>query len=187
MKSFKKIASAAVAVATLASAVTATSAFAAPAAAPPVKWVRSIPLSLALEAAQAALKCSQDNGFNASVGVMDFAGQLKVLLVPDGATLIGQKVLIKKMNATLLRQQDTGAMVALTTAPGARAEIDTSSNVLERIAPGMAVVSPGAEPIFIGSGPSREFVGVLGVGGANGPIDLKCPKDGLAKIQDRLK
>ena len=183
MKSFGKIAIALSAAALLASG----SASAAPAAPAPVKWQRSIPYNLALEAAQAALKCSLDNGFPASVGVMDFAGQMKILLVPDNATLIGQKVLIKKMNATLLRQQDTAAMVALTTVPGVRAEIDTSSNVLERIAPGMAVVSPGAVPIFIGSGPTREFVGVLGVGGANGPIDTKCPVDGLAKIQDRLK
>jgi uncharacterized protein GlcG (DUF336 family) len=173
--------------AALAAAALAGSASAAPAAGSAVKWQRSIPYSLALEAAQAALKCSQDNGFNASVGVMDFAGQMKILLVPDNATLIGQKVLIKKMNAALLRQGDTAAMVALTTQPGVRAEIDTSSNVLERIAPGMAVVSPGAVPIFIGSGPTREFVGVLGVGGANGPIDTKCPVEGLAKIQDRLK
>jgi len=184
MKSFGKTAIALSAAALLGSV--SASASAAPAA-PAVKWQRSIPYSLALEGAQAALKCSQDAGFNASVAVMDFAGQLKILLVPDGATLIGQKVLIKKMNATLLRQQDTAAMVALTTTPGARAEIDTSSNVLERIAPGMAVVSPGAVPLFIGSGPTREFVGVLGVGGANGKIDTDCPVAGLAKIQDRLK
>ena len=185
MKSFGKIAIALSAAALLGSA-SAPAALAAPA---PVKWQRSIPYNLALEAAQAALKCSQDNGFNASVGVMDFAGQLKILLVPDGATLIGQKVLIKKMNAALLRQGDTASMVALTTTPGVRAEIDTSSNVLERIAPGMAVVSPGAVPIFVGgSDPkTREFVGVLGVGGANGPVDTECPLVGLAKIQDRLK
>ena len=184
MQSFGKIAIALSAAALLGSA----SASAAPAA-PAVKWQRSIPYNLALEAAQAALKCSIDNGFNASVGVMDFAGQMKILLVPDGATLIGQKVLIKKMNATLLRQGDTAAMVALTTAPGVRAEIDTSSNVLERIAPGMAVVSPGAVPIFAGGNTptTREFVGVLGVGGANGPVDTKCPVEGLAKIADRLK
>ena len=183
MKPFGRIAIALSAAALLGSA----SASAAPAAPAPVKWQRSIPYALALEAAQAALKCSQDNGFNASVGVMDFAGQMKILLVPDGATLIGQKVLIKKMNAALLRQGDTAAMVALTTAPGARAEIDTSSNVLERIAPGMAVVSPGGVPIFIGAGPTREFVGVLGVGGANGKVDTDCPLVGVAKIQDRLK
>lgn len=177
MKSILKTTSAAV----VAMAVLTNAASAAPAAAP-VKWPRSIPYSLALEAAQATLECTLAKGFPASVGVMDFDGQLKILLVPDGATLIGQRVLIKKMNATVLRQGDTAAMVALTTAPGVRAEIDTSSNVLERIAPGFAVVSPGAVPLMAG----KEFVGVLGIGGADGPVDTQCPLVGLAKIKDRL-
>ena len=92
------------------------------AAAPAVKWQRSIPYNLALEAAQAALKCSLDNGFPASVGVMDFAGQLKILLVPDNATLIGQRVLIKKMNAALMRQAPTSPTVTQSKPPARRRE-----------------------------------------------------------------
>ncbi len=149
-----------------------------------VKWVRSIPYSLALEAAQAAMACSERLGSHTSVGVMDFTGGWKVLLVPDNATLIGQKVLPEKMNAALLRQGKTKDMVALSKPP-ARAEIDTSGNVLERIAPGMAVVSPGAVPLFAG----KDFVGVIGVGGATTPgdVDNVCAQAGADKIADRLK
>ena len=193
MKIIRKITSAAACSALLLAAVPSAAAPARPApAAPPapaaeVKWVRSIPFSLALEGALAALQCAERMGSHTSVGVMDTAGRWKVLLVPDNNTMIGYKVLPEKMNAALMRQAATGPMVALSKAP-ARAEIDTSGNVLERIAPGFAVVSPGGEPLFAGQGKDREFVGVLGVGGATTPgdIDNVCAKEGVAKIQDRL-
>ncbi len=132
----------------------------------------------------AALACSESFGSHTSVGVMDIAGQWKVLLVPDNHTMIGLKVLPEKMNAALLRQQATKDMVALSKPPN-RAEIDTSGNVLERIAPGMAVVSPGGVPLFAG----KDFVGVIGVGGATTPgdVDNKCAQAGADKIKDRLK
>ncbi len=57
--------------------------------------------------------------------------------------------------------------------------------MLERIAPGMAVVSPGGVPLFAG----KDFVGVIGVGGATTPgdVDNKCAQAGADKIKDRLK
>ena len=196
MKTIRKIISvgvctAALLGATVAPVLAAPAKPAAPAAvsapAAPVKFVRSIPFSLALEGALAALQCAERMGSHTSVGVMDVAGRWKVLLVPDNNTLIGYTVLPEKMNAALMRQGSTGAMVALSKPP-ARAEIDTSGNVLERIAPGFAVVSPGGEPLFAGEGKDREFVGVLGVGGATTPgdVDNVCAREGVAKIKDRL-
>jgi uncharacterized protein GlcG (DUF336 family) len=167
-------------------ALLAGAASAAPAPAPasaPVKWARSIPFALAKEAAEAALKCAEDLGSHTSVGVMDVSGHFKVLYTPDDATLVGQHVLIKKMNAALLLQKDTSPEFAKVQRP-ARAETGTLSNVLEQIAPGMALISPGGLPIFS----HGEFVGVIGVAGATTPgdIDAKCPQVGLDKIKDRL-
>jgi uncharacterized protein GlcG (DUF336 family) len=194
LKIISKVAGVAVcAAALLGGAVAPSSAAPAKAAPPPPspaeqKWVHSIPFSLALEGALAALQCAERMGSHTSVGVMDVAGNWKVLLVPDNNTMIGYKVLPTKMNAALMRQASTGPTVAQSKPP-ARAEIDTSANVLERIAPGFAVISPGGEPLFFGEGKTREFVGVLGVGGATTPgdIDNVCAKEGVAKIQDRLK
>jgi uncharacterized protein GlcG (DUF336 family) len=168
------------------------SAFAAPAKpaaaaapAPPaeVHWVRSISFALAKEAADAALKCAADGGSNTSVGVMDISGHFKVLYTPDNATLVGYDVLIKKMNAALLLQQDTSPEFKKVQRP-ARAETGTLSNVLDRIAPGMALISPGGLPIFAG----KDFIGVIGVAGATTPgdLDTKCPQVGLDAIKDRL-
>jgi uncharacterized protein GlcG (DUF336 family) len=194
LKIISKFTSVAVCAAALLSATVAPSIAAPAKAAPPppppaeVKWVRSIPFSLALEGALAALQCAERMGSHTSVGVMDIAGNWKVLLVPDNATMIGYKVLPTKMNAALMRQAPTSPTVEQSKAP-ARAEIDTSANVLERIAPGFAVISRGGVPLFAGEGKDREFVGVLGVGGATTPgdVDTTCANEGANKIKDRLK
>jgi uncharacterized protein GlcG (DUF336 family) len=186
MRAFTKIVLAGSATALLA----ASSSFAAPNpldppnAGKPAKWARSIPFALAKEAAEAALKCAEDLGSHTSVGVMDTSGHFKVLFTPDNATLVGEHVLIKKMNAALLLQKDTSPEFAKVQRPE-RAETGTLSNVLERIAPGEALISPGGLPIFAGG----DFVGVIGVAGATTPgdIDTKCPQVGLDKIKDRLK
>jgi uncharacterized protein GlcG (DUF336 family) len=151
------------------------------------KWVKSIPYAVALKGALAGLACAERMGSHTSVGVMDYAGQWKVLLTPDNATMIGVKVLPLKMNAALLRQAATSPTVKQSVPP-ARAEIDTSGNVLERIAPGMAVISPGAVPLFRGEGRDREFVGVLGVAGATTPgdVDTVCANEGAAAIKADL-
>jgi uncharacterized protein GlcG (DUF336 family) len=155
----------------------------APAPAAPVHWVRSISFALAKEAADAALKCAEEGGSHTSVGVMDISGHFKVLYTPDDATLVGYDVLIKKMNAALLLQQDTSPEFKKVQRP-ARAETGTLSNVLDRIAPGMALISPGGLPIFAG----KDFIGVIGVAGATTPgdWDTKCPQAGLDAIKDRL-
>ena len=179
-----------IALAAYAAALTgALPSLAAPAAPAPepgskVKWARSIPFALAKEAADAALACAEKGGSHTSVGVMDISGHFKVLYTPDDATLVGYDVLIKKMNAALLRQKETSAERALTKPP-ARAETDTLSNVMEKIAPGMALISPGGVPLFAG----EDFVGVLGVAGATTPGDLDtvCAQAGADKIKDRLK
>lgn len=148
-----------------------------------VKWVRSIPFNLALEGALAAMACGDAAGSHVSVGVMDIAGQMKVLLVPDGATLVGENVLPRKMYAALLLQKDTSPIVLKTVRPE-RSETGVTGNVLDRVSPG-SVISPGGVALFAGD----DFVGVLGVGGATTPgdVDTKCAQAGADKIKDRLK
>ena len=156
---------------------------AAPPAPAPVKWARSIPFSLALQAANAALACGESYGSHLSVGVMDISGQFKVLFTPDNATLVGEHVLVKKMQATLLLQKATSPLFNEVARPK-RAESDAQTQIMDRVVPAFGVISPGAVPLFAGG----DFVGVVGVGGATTPgdVDTKCGQAGADAIKDQL-
>ena len=162
-----------------------------PAMAQDVKWLRSIPLDLATEAAKAAFAACK--GKHASVGVVDHDGHMTVLIVDDGATMIGQKALPQKLHAAIIRQSPTQVIVGNskgTIAP----EVDWEAKIIDRFNDG-ALIQPGAIPIFTGEGPTRMLVGAIGVAGASppgvgpGPLDEDevCARAGVAKIQDRLK
>jgi len=157
---------------------------AAPTAPEPVKWARSIPFSLALKAANAALECGESYGSHLSVGVMDISGHFKVLYTPDNATLVGEHVLVKKMQAALLLQKATSPLFNEVQRPK-RAESDVQTQIMDRVVPAFGVISPGAEPLFAGG----DFVGVVGVGGATTPgdVDTKCGLAGADAIKDDLK
>ncbi len=146
-------------------------------------WVRSIPLKLAQEAANAALAECQKQGAHPSVGVMDVFGEMKVMLVDDNATLLSQKALPKIMYLALMLPSST-ATVYGRPEPFGPPEIGPSSGVFDRIAPGKTLDAPGAIPIKIGA----VVIGAIGVnGGASGVMDDACAQAGIAKIADRLK
>ena len=163
----------------------------APAAAAPVAlpkmpadgFVPAIPLDLAHEAANAALEACRAQGAHPSVGIMDPFGQLKLLLVDDNATLIGQKAVMKTMYLALMLPSSTMSTYTRNEVADAR-EIGPSAGVFERIAPGKPLNQPGAIPITVG----RVVVGAIGVSGAlTYEMNDACAKAGIAKIQDRLK
>jgi uncharacterized protein GlcG (DUF336 family) len=179
----------------LAAAALATGAAAAPVAAPaPVAFVRAIPLDLAHEAANAALEACRAQGAHPTVGIMDPFGQLKFFMVDDGATLIGQKAVMKTMYLALMLPASTMATYTRNEVADAR-EIGPSAGVFERIAPGKALNQPGAIPITVdapgaapGAPPRKVVVGAIGVSGATTyEMNDACAKAGIAKIQDRLK
>ena len=128
-------------------------------AAPQIDWVKSVPLDLAMGAAEQALNECRRNNRHPSVGVMDMDGQMKVLLIDDNAGEVGQHALVHKMYTALLLQQTTEDWVEKSP-PGVRSEIDPDADVLDKIAPG-GLISPGGYALKVGN----EFVGVLGVGG----------------------
>ncbi len=158
----------------------------------PAKWVRSIPLDLAVEAAKAALAACSGKGV--SVGVVDHNGHQTVLLVEDYASMVGQKALPKMMHTAIIRQSQT-QVIANNSKPGGLApEVDWEAQILNRFNENV-LVSPGAVPIFVGEGYNRELLGVIGVAGASPPgsgvgvvnDDQRCALAGLDKIKDRLK
>jgi uncharacterized protein GlcG (DUF336 family) len=153
------------------------------AVAAPVQFERSIPLDLAHEAANAALAACRAKGAHPTVGIMDAFGQVKLLMVDDTATLLSQKAVVKTMFLALMLPASTLAVSTRNEVADAR-EIGPSAGVFERIAPGKALVQPGAIPITI----DKEVIGVIGVNGSpTGVMDDECAKAGIAKIQDRLK
>jgi len=153
----------------------------APAAAP--NWVKVIPVDLAHEAANAAFAACRKLGAHPTVGVMDPFGQMKVLLVDDNATLMGQKAVVKTLYLALMLPSST-ATVYGRPEPYGPPEIGPSSSVFDHIAPGMTLDAPGAIPITV----NKVVVGAIGVAGSpTGAMDDQCAKAGIAKIQDRLK
>ena len=171
---------AACAAAGLMAATAATPSFAAdrPAAAPHVDWVKSVPIDLAIQAVEVAIRNCRAVGKHGSFGVMDMDGQIKVLVIDDNANEVGQHALVHKMYTALLLQQTTWPMIARADPMyHMRAEIDPEADVLDKIAPG-GLVSPGGYALKIGD----QFVGVLGAGGTAqgyGPgSEAKCAEAG---------
>ena len=153
-------------------------------------WPRSIPLDLAYEAAKAALVACAGKG--ASVGVVDHDGHDVVLLVDDNANMLGQKALPKMLHTAIIRQSAT-QVIANNSKPGQAPEVDWEAQILNRFN-SPVLVSPGALPIFMGEGTSRQLLGAIGVAGASPPgagvgvIDdnERCAEAGLNAIKDRL-
>ncbi len=126
---------------------------------PAINWVKSVPLDLAVQTAEVALKHCRENNRHPSVGVMDFDGVMKVLMIDDNANEVGQHALVHKMYTAVLMQTTTEVLVERSPT-GVRSEIDPESDVLDKIAPG-GLISPGGYALKV----NGEFVGVLGVGG----------------------
>ncbi len=146
-------------------------------------WVRSIPLKLAQEAANAALNACEKQGAHPSVGVMDVFGDMKVMLIGDNASMLSQKALPKTMYLALMLPSSTATVYARPE-PFGPPEIGPSSGVFDRIAPGKTLDAPGSIPIKVGA----VVVGAIGVSGSpTGAMDDACAQAGIAKIADRLK
>ena len=135
-----------------------------------------LPLSLATEAAQAALAACEQKGFQISVAVTDRSGLVRVLLRDDAA---GPHTLDSST-----KKAYTATSLGLPTGVLAKIVIEHPDAAGLKDMNGMILIMPGGLPIKAGT----EVIGGIGVGGTpGGDTDEACARAGLDKIADRLK
>src|SRR5262249_34079630 len=140
----------------------------------PTETFKILPAALALEAAEAAIASCKGQGYNVAVAIVDRAGDLKLLLVGDGASALGRELSRRKAY--------TSAMRRITTADLAQ-QVATPRPFNPTLYDTQLGTAGGGVPIKAGN----ETIGGIGVGGApGGDKDEACANAGLAKISDRL-
>ena len=140
----------------------------------PTETFKVLPAALAVEAAEAAIASCKAQGYNISVTIVDRAGNLKLLLVGDGASALGRELSRRKAY--------TSAMQRVTTADLAK-RVATAGAFNPTLYDTQLVTAVGGVPIKVGN----ETIGGIGVSGApGGDKDEACANAGLAKIGDRL-
>lgn len=130
-------------------------------------------LSLALEAAQAAIAACAADGYKVGVSVIDSSGQPRASLSADGATGSHVYTGTRKALAALAFKEPTSQVSA---------QIATDKSAEARTTPNMALMA-GAVPLMVGD----QAIGAIGVSGASSLQDEKCAMAGANKIKDRLK
>ncbi len=133
--------------------------------------VATLPLSLAIKAANASLKKCAGDGYLVSVAVVDRAGVLKVLLRADGAGPHTPDSSRKKAYTSASLRRATSVFAALIAKqPAVQGLRDMNENIL---------MLGGGLPITM----DAEVVGGIGVGGApGGQLDEACAQAGLNSI-----
>jgi uncharacterized protein GlcG (DUF336 family) len=139
----------------------------------------NLPLDLALEAAQEAVKTCAAKGYWVTATVVDMAGTPKVVLRGDHSTVhTGESSFRKAFTVITLGPEfnfeASSAFFEMTKTNPFAPQLATVHNVM---------ALPGAVA-FMSRG---EMVAALGVGGApGGDKDEVCAHAGVAKVQDRL-
>jgi uncharacterized protein GlcG (DUF336 family) len=139
-------------------------------------------MTLALEAAQAALAACAANGVKVAASIVDSAGGLRVLLTADGAAQEEVEISRKKAStAVALKEMTSEVADRMEKDQAFKAKIETDKSLFPR---------PGGIPLMVGD----EVIGAIGVSGASrlngvpgGVRDEGCAKAGLDKIRTRLK
>ena len=140
----------------------------------PTETFKILPLTLAVEAAEAAISSCKAQGYSTTVAIVDRAGILKVLLAGDGASVLGRDLGRRKAYTAAIRRVPTTELAKAVAAPGAFNPTLYDTQL---------VTAGGGVPIKAGN----EVLGGIGVSGApGGDKDEACANAGLAKIGDRL-
>jgi uncharacterized protein GlcG (DUF336 family) len=146
----------------------------------PLPTQRYLPLSVAIEAATAALdKCTGD-GHHVSVEVMNHNAMVLVTFHHELATIHSAYSAHAKAYTVLSYSYSSGE----TTSAAIAQRIAKSPADLARVQgiPGL-IMAPGGVLIQFG----KQTVGTIGVGGSAGPVaDEVCAKAGIEKIKDKL-
>jgi len=134
-----------------------------------------LPLSLATEAAQAAVAACRQKGFHISVAVTDQDGLVRALLRDDAAGPHTLDSSVKKAYTAASLGVSTGVLTKIMVEhPDATGLRDMNNRIL---------IMQGGLPIKAGG----EVIGGIGVGGTpGGDTDEACARAGLEKIMDRL-
>lgn len=136
---------------------------------------RQISLSMAQEAAQAAVEQCRADGFRVSAAVVDRAGNLKALLRDDDTSPHTVESSRRKALTASAFRSSTADLVTRVTG-------DPSLANLDQLAEGLLFLGGG---LPIGSG--EDVIGGIGVGGApSGQADEVCAQAGISRIADRL-
>jgi uncharacterized protein GlcG (DUF336 family) len=140
----------------------------------PAVSIRGPALSLAIEAARAAVDTCTAGGFYVGASVIDTSGQPRAMVEAEGSDGGHVYVAVRK------------ALVALTfKMPSSQASkvVPADKALLARVTPNMFVMEGGV-PIMVGN----EVIGAIGASGAaGGDQDEVCAVAGLKKIKERLK
>jgi uncharacterized protein GlcG (DUF336 family) len=146
---------------------------------PPPGYTYNLPLDLATEAAQEAIRVCEGNGYKVTATVVDMAGTPKVVLHGDRSTVhTGESSFRKAFTVVTLGPmfhfETSGAFFEMVKTNPYAPQLATIHNVM---------ALPGAVAVMV----QGEMVGALGVGGApGGDKDEVCAQAGIAKIADRL-
>ena len=137
--------------------------------------VREISLSMAREAADAAIERARKDGYRVSVTVVNRAGQIVVQLRDDGAAPHTTDTSWRNAYTALtLRASTSELMQRAASNPSAAGLADITG----------VIMLAGGLPIRAGG----ETIGAIGVGGApGGDKDEICGQAGIERISARLK
>ena len=151
------------------------------AGAEPLPTQHFLPLTVAIEAATAALDMCTKEGHHVSVEVMNHNAMVLVTYHHELATIHSAYSAHAKaytvLSYSFASGETTSGQIAqrLTRNPGDIARIQGI--------PGL-ILAPGAVLIQFG----KQTVGAIGVGGSSGPVnDERCAMAGIEKIKDRLQ
>jgi uncharacterized protein GlcG (DUF336 family) len=130
---------------------------------------------LALVAAEAAVAACKQQGYNVTVTIVDRTGQIKLILVGDGARPLTLEVTRRKAYTSAMQRVSTGDYTKRVTTPGAF----NPGQFDKELTTGL-----GGLPIKAGE---DTIGGIAAAGAPGGDKDEACANAGLAKIADQLK
>src|SRR6478672_2920686 len=85
----------------------------------PTETFKVLPLPLAVEAAEAAIASCKAQGYSVTAAIVDRAGNLKVLLVGEGANALTRELTPRKAYTAAVRRITTIEMAKAIATPGA--------------------------------------------------------------------
>jgi uncharacterized protein GlcG (DUF336 family) len=140
----------------------------------PTESHKVITAALAVEAAQAAIAACKEQGYNVTVAIVDRNGEVKLVLVGDGAGYVTRDVTRRKAYTAALWKMSTGDFAKRFPTPTGFNPV----NYDPKLAGGQ-----GGLPIKVGN----DTIGAIAAAGApGGDKDEACATAGLAKISDEL-
>lgn len=138
-----------------------------------------LPLSLAIEAASAAIQACEAGGYNVSVAVVDASGVVKLQAKGDHSTIHTRDSSFRKAYSVVtlgpvFKFETSGDLAALVAKSPAGPALASLPDILP-LAGGVAIKS------------GDEIIAAIGVGGApGGDKDEACAKAGVDRIRDRI-